>query len=69
MARKPCSFRVTDVRRGVDAVKGAGLPVSGVKYEKDSLWSSLVSRRRPRRRSRTALIRCSGVRHERLARE
>src|SRR5262249_24148703 len=33
------------------------------------LWSSLVNRRRARRRRRTALIGCLGVRHERPARD
>jgi hypothetical protein len=42
MARKPCAFKVTDVRRGVDAVTGAGLAVAGVKYEKDGSFTVIT---------------------------
>jgi hypothetical protein len=42
MARKPCKFKVTDVRRGLDAVTGAGLAVAGVKYEKDGSFTVLT---------------------------
>ena len=38
---------MTDVRRGVDAVKGAGLPISGVKYEKDGSFMVVVGEPAP----------------------
>jgi hypothetical protein len=35
MARKSCAFRVTDVRRAIDAVKSAGEAIGRVRIETD----------------------------------
>lgn len=35
MARRPCSFRKTDVRRAVEAAEATGKPIAGVEVRPD----------------------------------